>query len=226
MTQGDENHLSMFQSVETVLNENSSIVEAIPALKEAKVELSGLIKGIKEEEAKIKKGTGGVSDDRDGLKQVIASLIYEVACCLQSHADKSKNVELLAKSNYSESKIERLRIQEFGVVGEVILGLAQEHKADLLNHGLEEEELDDLKDYLDVWNGKKDTPRKAILVRKSLNDEQDKLFRTAEDLLKRQIDNLVEKQRKKQPDFHRDYWNARKVIGSGGRKVTHEEKVA
>lgn len=217
MNQGDENFFSMTTTTHTVLVENNDVVSTIPAFVAARARMEALIKLIREEEEEILKNNKGVSSDKKSLKIEIAAMAFEVLSSIKAFAIQTKNLELKGNVNYTEKGLSKIRDEQFGPTIGLILKKADDNKIELKKHGLEQEDIDDLTDLMDVWGGKKQNPRKAIVNRKTTNQSQDDHLDELADLLNDSCDNYVNKLKRKYPEFYTKYTNARQVLNIGTR---------
>ncbi len=222
MTHYDENFMSMAHSSMNVMDENMDGISTIAAFVTAKAKAKELIKNILAEEGKIKNATTGISLDKQTLKLETAELAYMIVSATQAYAHSTHNMELLKSIDFTTDQLMRLRTEQFGPVLANILSIATELKLALKEHGLDQEDLDDLTDLIAVWDGKKQSTRKAILNRKTSNQKQDELMEELNHVYNYTCDNYVNKLKRKFPDFYSKYYNARKVTSLG---VKHESVI-
>jgi len=217
MNQGDENFFSMTTATHTVLVENKDAVSSIPAFVTAQDRMETLINQIKEEEKEILKNNKGVSSDKQTLKTEIAAVAYEVVGLVKTYANQTKNLGLLGNVNYTEKGLIRIRDEKFGPTIALILKKSNDNKVELKKHGLEQEDIDELTNLMDIWDGKKQSPRKAIVDRKTTNEKQDEHLDELEEILQDSCDNYANKLKRKFPEFYTKYTNARQVLNHGVR---------
>jgi len=217
MKQEDENFFSMTNATHTVLVENNDAVSTIPAFVTAQARMETLINLIKEEEKEILKNNKGVRSDKQTLKTEIAAVAFEIVGCVKAFANQTKNLELLGNVNYTEKGLIKIRDEQFGPTIALILKKADDNKVELNKHGLEQEDIDELTDLMDEWDGKKQSPRKAIVDRKTTNEKQDDHLEELDDLFKNSFDYYANKLKRKFPEFYTKYTNARQVINLGVR---------
>jgi len=221
MTQDDENVMSMANTTIDVLVENDAIVSTISAFLAARLRMQFLVKEIIAQEEDIKNNPKGITQDKKMLKAEMVEIGYEIAGSLKAYADDVNNMELYSAMDISQSKLIRLRDEQFGPVINNIIKAAANNLVAAKDHGLEQADIDELTDLLDVWDGKKQQPRKAIVNRKTTNQAQDEHLDELLNLLNNRCDNYANKLKRKHPDFYNKYTNARKIINLG----TRSEKV-
>lgn len=217
MTQDDENVMSMTNTTIDVLVENDAIVSTIAAFLAARKRMQFLVKEIMAEEEDIKNNQTGISNDKKMLKAEIAEMGEEIAGSLKAYAKEVKNMELYNAVNTTESKLIKLRDEQFGPAINNIIKAATNNLVGAKDHGLEQADIDEIVDLADVWDGKKQQPRKAIVNRKTSNQAQDEHLDELLDLLNNKCDNYVNKLKRKHPDFYNKYANARRIINLGVR---------
>lgn len=221
MTQNDENVVSMANTAINVLIENESIVSSIPAFLTATKRLQFLVKEVIAQEEDIKNNPKGITQDKKTLKAEMAEIGYEIAGTVKAYASDKKNNELYSAIDTTESKLLKLRDEQFGPAINNIIKAAANNLNAAKDHGLDQADIDELADLLDVWDGKKQQPRKAIINRKTSNQAQDEHIAELLNLLNERCDNYANKLKRKNPDFYNQYTNARKIINLG---VRHEKK--
>ena len=217
MTQDDENVMSMTNTTIDVLVENDAIVSTIAAFLAARKRMQFLVKEIMAEEEEIKNNKTGISNDKKILKAEMAEIGFEIAGSVKAYADEVNNMELYSAMDTTESKLKKLRDEQFGPAISNIIKAATANLVAAKDHGLEQADLDELTDLMDVWDGKKQQPRKAIINRKTSNQAQDEHLDELLNLLNNRCDFYANKLKRKHPDFYNKYTSARKIINLGTR---------
>jgi len=217
MKKNDENILSMANTTLKVLKEEKEIVSTIPDFVTVQERIQALIKAIEDEEVEIKNNQTGISKKKRLLKMEIAELGAAVAGTIQAYADKTNNIELNNNISTTDNQLMKLRDEQFGPSINNIIKATTNRMKELQGHGLEQADIDELLDLMDVWDGKKQEPRSAIVNRKTSNQTQDEHFEELATLFNNRCDNYANKLKRKFPEFYSKYTNARKVIHAGVR---------
>ncbi|MBN2545784.1 MAG: hypothetical protein JXB50_08310 [Spirochaetes bacterium] len=226
MTKRETNKYTMYKSLMTVLNGKKEKIEVVEGLKTASEELSEIIAKISETDNMYKNLTKGARDDKMSSKEALSASILKTANVLYVHAKKTDNFPLKEKSDFTRSELKRIRENELLQKAKIVVENAEQNAGEITSiHKDFNDELKNLKELLTAFEesiGKqssKSTEKQAS--REALTEE----FKTADDIIKEQLDPLIELIREKDIDLYNQYFAARTIKDLGVRKAVKEEEI-
>jgi hypothetical protein len=216
MTNNQENKRAMYFAVWILLIANAVKLAIVPLFAQALALLGTLLSDIKAKEKERGEMTTGKMEARDTAEAAVIAAVIPVASALSAYAGDTGNTELKEKSKVKISILEHMR--DLDLIDKVrsILGLAQDHAADLVPYGITPEIITALEETLAAFDtavaglGKGKTEKTG--ARTSLNA----LFDQTDDLLKNKIDQMMEVVRLKEPQLGVSYDAARVIHDIGG----------
>lgn len=214
------NKLKMYNTVQLILNQNAAVWEPVPAVADTIRTFSSLIEKIDLYEAKIRDNKKGITAQKEVLQDQVIRDTYEVASAMYVMAERTKDPVLAAKVNYTETDLLKTRDGRLVILCLIIVTLATEHLASLAAYGVTEEELVTLREEIDRFSESLPGPRLTVAERKAANEAMRGLFGQVDELLKKQLDRLMVRFRKSQPDFYGLYKYARRIVHYG---IRHEK---
>ena len=211
MNAKDEAKFTMFRGIEQHLEINSSIVAAIPALQTAFNTFKEVIAAIANTEQLTTVNLSGIAVDKSNAKLTLAQIAADIAALIAAYAAATGNPTLEAEVAYPVYKLKRTRDEQLAPVCQVIHDRAVEHKTALIDYGLKEATTAALQAAITDYAAKTPNPRTAVGNRKTQTAQRRELFRRGDEILKKQLDKLVQTLRTAEPDFHATYFNLREI---------------
>ena len=135
-------------------------------------------------------------------------------------AKQTNNPVLAGKVDYTETSLLKTRDDQLVLRCTGIADLATEQLAALAPYGVTPEELNRLKEGIKQFADSLPKGRISVSERKAANATLNTLFVETDALLKTQLDRLMVRYRKNQPEFYATYQTARHIINYG---VRHEK---
>lgn len=208
----DENKLGMLGTVETILETNRSIWEALPAFVTAADALSEHIETIDSLAQSGNGNTTGLTADKRTARDTMTAATLEIAGAVAAYASETGSGELHAKVDYSISDLRRVRDTLIGGVCLNIHNAAKDNLDDLGDYGMTTKKLTDFKAKIDAYNGTVSKPRTA----KSNSSATGKLlkaeFAATDTVLSKRLDRLMTQFKTTQPAFFGAYTTARLIV--------------
>jgi len=227
MNKNEESKFSMYRAVLSVLKENVTVFSGTPALVKA-VDAFGKvfesITGIDEKYLSVSKGKA--LEKQNAQEELIETLLKVGGVLfIDAKAKKDENLKILSTLSYSGLK--RMRDNDFLTKAKNVLKNAQSATASLktLHTDIETDikELEkQVKAYENAANVKETKTAESHAGRTAL----DEAFDNADEILKDEIDNLIELIRTKNPDLYNKYLSARVVKYTGARKTKTIDETA
>lgn len=214
------NKLAMYDAVQLILNKNSAIWEPVPVMADTIQTFSSLIEKIGLYEAKIRDNKKGITAQKEVLQNQVIRDTYEVASAMYVLAERTNDPVLAAKVKFTETDLLKKRDAHLVSVCTGIAALATEYLNDLSMYGVTKEELETLREEINLFSESLPGPRLTVAERKAANEAMRVLFGQVDELLRNQIDRLMVRFRKSQPDFYALYKYSRRIVHYG---IRHEK---
>jgi len=139
---------------------------------------------------------------------------------LYAMAIKKNDAILAAKVDFTETDLLKMRDDNLVTTCRNILEFASEHLAGLIAYEVTSDELIVLKEEINRFAENLTTGRVSVSERKAANEKLKIVFLQVDALLKKQLDRIMVRYRKTEPDFYATYQNLRRIVNYG---VRHEK---
>ena len=204
--------LTMSRTTEQILDDNASIIAAVPALVSLIVLVKSVIASILTATQLADVNLTGIAADKGNAKNHLAFTASDFADIIGSFASATKNATLKQEVNYSYSKLWRMRDEALAPVCRIIHDRAAENLDALRDYGITPQKLSAFDAAINDYVAKTPKTRTAIVNRRTQNANLRALFNQLDDILKNQMDGLMKNFRTSHPDFYNAYLAAREVI--------------
>lgn len=212
MNRKEENRLTMFLSVDKVLQDNSTLWNTVPAMATAvgnfTANLSLLRKTLDKQQAPIK----GVARDKRNALLAMANKALEVKGAIVAFADVSHNETLKERVNFSFSKLTHSSDTLCAEFAQIIKDEAQAIVSQLTPYGVGNNALTQFQQLIDAYSALVPATRVAITARKLATKNIKSIIGGINGLLTNRIDKLMFKFKASAPDFFTQYFDARIII--------------
>jgi len=222
MNTDQTNRVTMFKTTIGVLDDNNAILNSMTPLSTAVTAFKDKLSAIDAAAQKQEMPTGATQDKaeaRDALEDVLF-LMCEALGAL-AHASKDQN--LLALTDITRSGIDKLDSEQLSNRAALVLAQANAKKSDLAAVQVTQANIDELTQALQNYNEVKAGPRQATAERVAQTESLSSLIREANDILRNQIDRLVNLFARSNPQFVSSYQAARVIVD---RPASHAAKSA
>lgn len=207
----NEEKCLMFKSVRQVFIDHPDIWLNNPAIADSLnlfdrklrilVELPESLQSAPEEPAAIK----------SGIRETLIRKAFKLASSLMSYAAATENNELYMSCTWTETKLRRLKRDDFAPACYSVMGFANENLKDLSPYGITPAFLDEINRYLDQYKESIAQLLKEKEQKRILNGNIVMLVSEVLHILQRRIDHDMVSYRDTAPDFYREYRQARKI---------------
>jgi hypothetical protein len=214
MNDVQEDKLSMYEIVLARLDEHQAMWSTIPAFVTAESNFRTSVADI-QGFAQQQLPSTGVTSDKQRLRGEMAEAVMPVVGALKALAAVTSNGDLAAQADLTRSDFMRGRDTIVAGQADAVYVLASNHSTELANYGITSAEQTVLYDATQAFRDAISKPREVIAASAAATEQLVGAFATADDLLKGQLDNLVEIFRASQPTFYLQYQNAREIVDSG-----------
>ena len=211
------NDLTMFEKVDTHLEEHKDEIGSIPRF-------ARTVKTFRSKLAKIRKTAGvqksvanGTTDNKLQAQEAFILVVNMVRSILLAEAEENENAELAKKMSMTENMFRALRDSEQLDYANIVLAETEPYKKELEESGITQEILDNLASQIEKCAkaiGKRDHSQ---VQKTNSTGDLDLLFSETRRLLKKTLDNRIELFRISNPQFYNEYWIAREVHRLGVR---------
>ena len=225
MKRFEENHLSMFKTVDIATENHATVIDAILPLKSARTELKQIIVNLGNAVQKQSTNISGYTEEKKQRRQKMTDQTFVVGQLVSAFAI-AKNLKALdAEVNYPASSLNRMQDDEVGEICNKVYLKAKEHLADLADYGITTAVLNELKELIDNYNSKTQL-NKVTLEQKS---EQTKiiaqLIKDGKALLTNSFDKLMLILRNTNPEAYNAYVAARNSMPKRHAKKSNGEVI-
>jgi hypothetical protein len=213
------NHIDMLRLVLLILKrpDAAALILNIPALKAAYLKFAGAMDEIEGVSVKLATVTEGVTEEKAQVRVILESQTLIISRVLTAHAHSIKDLNLLKNVHYAKSSLEDLRDNELLSVSRLIYENGSTLHAIFVDYGFTTDPLPDLQTAIDTFAEKDKEPQEAIEVQKTLNAKADTLVSETCDLLKCELDNIMQVLPPENAELVSTYFNGRNIIDRHGK---------
>jgi hypothetical protein len=215
------NKLSMYKAINLALNNKKALWEDFPALKRAIEAFKALIVEIDKLDVYTAGSKKGVALGKKLQREKIIDLTMELATMLCALEAQTPEKTIRTRIDYSRTDLVKKRDFDLEIACSQIATVATNEKERLSLCGIDESEIETLKQEIDLFAEYVPAVRRAIADRKVANEKLQNLFAQADELLRNQLDRLMTRYQKTDLDFYNFYKISRHVINYG---VRHKKK--
>lgn len=211
----------MFDTTLGVLNDFKTVWQNNGGFSEVANELTNGVAAIKAMRSQTGTSTNGITDDKEVAYDDLIDSTMELSGPLVSLAKRMNNNELKNKVKFTDSDLKSLTENALVQKAKDLAAEALKYKEGLAKYEVTEQQITDLNDLADKYGAMISGPREVVSVRVSAKISLNQLIRNISALLKDELDGLVGRYRRSNPDFCNAYFTARKVVDYG---IRHEKK--
>jgi hypothetical protein len=202
----------MFKSVVACLDQNNSVWSGMAPLATAVQQFKDKINAIDAAAQKQETPTTGAAVDKASARDDLEDVLFLTCEALGVLGHTSNDNELLALVDVNPSELHKLGDEELSHRANTVLQKANAKKTALAAFQVTQANLDELNQALQAFETTKVKPRSAITERNAQTSALPELIREASNILRNQIDRLVNLFRRSNSKFVADYRGARVVV--------------
>jgi len=215
-----ENKLVMYHAVQSHLERNKSVWTSVPAMVTTISDFELLLAEIKNYRKLTSENKKGITQQKSTQQALVIARAYELSSVLYAMAIKKNDVILAAKVDFTETDLLKKRDDNLVTTCRNIVEFASEHLAELIAYRVTGDELIALKEEINRFAENLTTGRVSVSEQKAANENMKIVFVQVDALLKKQLDRIVVRYRKTEPNFYTNYKNLRRIVNYG---VRHEK---
>jgi hypothetical protein len=222
------NKLVMYRAVQSHLDRNKSMWTSVPAMVTTINDFELLLAEIEACRILTQENKTGITQQKAAQQALVISHAYELSSVLYVMAIKKNDAVLAAKVDFTETDLLKKRDNHLVSTCRNIVEFATEHLAELIAYQVTADELIVLTEEINSFAENLTTGRVSVTERKAANEKLKVVFLQVDSLLKKQLDRIVVRYRKTEPDFYTNYQSLRRIINYGVRhdKPKEPEKEA
>lgn len=217
------NKLVMYHTLQSHLNVNKSVWTSVPAMVETINDFESLLAKIENYRQLKQVNKTGITLQKATQQALVIAHAYELSSVLYAMAIKKNDAILAAKVDFTETDLLKKRDDNLVTTCRNIVEFASEHLAELIAYQVSGDELIVLKEEINRFAENLTTGRVSVSEQKAANENMKIVFVKVDALLKKQLDRIVVRYRKTEPDFYAKYQNLRRIVNYG---VRHEKSKA
>lgn len=214
----------MYHSTNLVLDKFSGSFADHAELNQAHSELKSGILLIDEEQQVQVVDNKGLTQAKVALRTDVTQRILKLTKALKALATLQKNTDLLTKTNYKLGDLNRLSDPILFDVVTMLMKLAGPLRPQLVKFFFTDEDFNRTEAAITEFKSAIPQKRLATTVSKSSTKKISEVFKSIDKLLKEVIDVYVAPFEYQNPDFYREYSNARIIVGYTGRGKSKAEQ--
>lgn len=211
------NKSRMFGATAQVLDNNLPLFEAMTELAAAHQQLKEKMILIDRHRQVQEVNNTGLTRNKGNLREEMTTLLLRLSSALTAHAATTNDQVLQAKVAYSLSDLKKSSDRILGDIAVLVNGLAAATAADLQIYFVGSEELTKFDRLTNEFKAALPLRRVATNITKASTSNISEVFREIDDLLKTKVDLLLKPFKFTQPNFFKEYKNARTLVNYTGR---------
>ena len=216
MTKSEENKLSMLEAVYALLQGNTDKTATIPAFAEGETGLQTLIQKIKDTNSQFKNLAAGKTATKHAAEDSLVEAVLEVS-------RRNKDEELKVKAGINISDLRGMRDTELAGKCQDIATAAADMADELVNYGITADKLTELNNKIAAYQTALGAQESGLAERTAARQALSDLFKQTDELLKEELDSLMELFRNSETDFYNQYQAARVIRDLGIRHGTNTD---
>lgn len=209
-----KNKLAMYRAANAVLTKPNyqSLWEKAPGFSALHEEFTNVLEEIDALSNQHGVRRTGIADDKDAARMAMCKAANVVAGAVAAFAHRSNNHELLTRVDTTLSVLLSGRGQDSSDKCKDILAGATANLPNLADYELQQSDLDQLNKLIVAYDKLAPQPQVARAKNKSAGQALEAAFDKADGVLNNGLDKLMLKYESAQPEFFRDYTNARMIV--------------
>ena len=212
------NKFAMSQAVNTVLNKKNyqPLWQTMPGFVKLQASLASEIGFITKNAPQTLRHKTGSAEDKEAARLALCKAALIIAGAVSAYAHQIGNHELLVRVDTTLTLLMSGRGQDSHSKCADILAAATSNLTALTDYSVTQAGLDNLQSLLDDYEELLPQPQVAIGSAKGVGQAIDTALDRIDGVLNNGLDNLMLKYEDTNPDFYRDYTNARIIIDRPG----------
>ena len=216
----------MYTAAERVLKNNSIKTATIPAFAASYGRLNALLVQITDKDKERMGKTPGKLAAKDEAEDALMTAVIIISSALTAMARNKGNTQLKEAAYVSESHIRHARSSEQINIARLIYDLAKANQPDLVAYAVTETMLDDLQARIAAYDAAVKDLASGMAERSGARTAVSDLFVQADEVIKEEIDPMMQIFRVTDPELYNDYRAARVIKDLGVRHTKSGQPIA
>ena len=217
MNKRQENKLTMYEGLLTLLQANSAMGASITGFNDAVTQLSSLITTLKEKSTEVDSVTVGKVAVKSVAADALIAALLPVCSALYVYSRKQNIPEIKGRVGITEARLHAIRDTELASFGDAVVELATANAAAIAPMGITADKIADLKTKADAYTAAIGAKESSVADRKGARGTLDDLFSQVDELLNEELDRYMELLRAADTEFYNTYFAARVIKDIGVR---------
>jgi len=226
MTNNQSNKYSMYAAADNVLKSHLASTASVPAFAEAYGRFDDLLNQIREKDKERMGKTAGKVAAKDEAEDAMVMATMIVSSALSAYAHVNGNVQLKETVHVAETPFRHARPSDQLNTAKLIYDLAKANAQDLVAFGVSATMLDDFKARIAAYESAVREVASGMAERTGAKTAVGDLFVQADQVLKDELDTMMQIFRVTDPEFYNDYRAARVIKDIGVRHNKAGQPVA
>ena len=225
MKRFEENHLSMFKTVDIATENHASVIDAILPLKSARTELKKVIAKLGDAVKKQSTNVSGFTEEKKQRRIKMTDKSFVVGQLVSAFAIAKKMTALDADVNYSATDYNRMPDDIVGEICKKVYLKAKEYLADLADYGVTSAVLDELLELIDNYNSKTQLNKVTLEQKREQTKVINILVKEGKAILNDSFDKLMLIFKDSKPETYNAYLSARNSMPKRHAKKSNGEVI-
>ena len=215
MNQSQDNLTTMFETTDATLQEHNALWSAMPAFADAVDRLEEGIEAIRGKQSG--QAATGDTEAKQAARDAVEEQTLVIGSQLSALSAKNNDAILAAQVNYDKSTLDKAALSELMVAANSVKGAAAANAAVLASdYGITAADLTAFAAAITHLDEMKGAPRQAVVNRRVATLSLPDAIGYVRGILRNEIDKMMEKFKKAQPDFYAAYFAARVIVDRTG----------
>lgn len=212
MNSKQEARLNMYDAVLAHCDANAAIVATVPAFQTAVNNFEDIVDDLRQAAQDEISATTGYALDKAEQRKNLSQLTLDMSGAIYAYAASVNNLVLREQVHITPSDLLRLKDELLGPACSNIVDAANANAAALVPFGVTAAKITVLEDAIDDYISAVPAPRNAVANRASIAESIRQYFKSADELLKKQIDKLAVQFQSTHPNFYNAYRSNRVIL--------------
>jgi hypothetical protein len=217
MTSNQANKHSMYTATAKLLKDNAVKTGAIPAFAGSFGKLDSLLTQIGDKDKERMGKTPGKVAAKDEAEDALMTATVIVSSALTAFARSKGNTQLKEKAHVSENYLRHARSNEQVNIAKITYDLAKANEEGLAAFGITPTMLEDLKSRIAGYDAALKEVASGVAERVGARTAVSDLFIQTDDVVREEVDPMMQIFRVTDPEFYNDYRAARVIKDIGVR---------
>ena len=217
MNKRQENKLTMYEGLLTLLQANSAKGASITGYSDAVTQFSSLLTELKGKSAEVDSVSVGKTAMKSDAGDALIAALLPVCSALYVYGRKQNSEEIRGRVSVTEARLQTMRDTELASFGSGVADLATANAAGIAPMGITADKITDLKTKADAYDAAIGARESSVADRKGARGTMSDLFDQVDELLNEEFDRYMELLRSTETEFYNKYFAARVIKDTGVR---------